>query len=141
MPVYSYTVVPTIPAEPTQPAQLAPELCDAVDLLASGYYLVARPAAKTVSNGVVDSPPATYFWSKGSMQPVPGRDVQKLPEGIREKELKAFFTCDELKTKATALTGEPDRVTVDGELFEVAHLDDWMQLGAYHRVVLAKVNV
>lgn len=133
------TIYPFVPPMPSA-TTVEPELADAVELLSSGHYLVMRPAAKSVVNGVVDSPPPAYFWALGSMQPTMGRDVQKLPEGIRERESKVFFTTEVLRTKATATTGQPDQVTVDGELFEVSHLDDWQQLGAYHRVVLTKVK-
>lgn len=125
------------PPAPAALPQLAPELCDAVDLLSSGSYLVTRRSDSTVSHGVVLEGADGYFYAQGSMQPTTGQDIENLPEGYRDRESKTFFTCERLR--GLKETTKPDRITVDGVLFECINVQDWQQLGAYHRVVLVKV--
>lgn len=130
----TYSSPPATPAATAQLANLEP----AIALLASGHYLVTRPGAETVTAGVVTVAAPVYFWTKGSLQPTDEKDIELLPEGLRERESKVLYT--EHVLQAVGATSGADAVTVAGVLYEVQSVEDWQQLGAYHRAVLLKVG-
>jgi hypothetical protein len=74
-----------------------------------------------------------------SVQPVSGRDLLRLPEGLRTRDTLAIITDDDLRTANETSGVEADRLVVNGEEWEVVAVDDWTtvpQLG--HRDCLAQ---
>lgn len=127
----------TPPPAPDDLPELMPELDDVPELLASGSYLVTRPAATSVSHGVVIPGAAVYFRSTGSLQPTNGQDVQRLPEGLRSRANQVFITNDALR--GLDADTAPDQLTIAGVQWECSNVQDWQQNAGYSRVVLTKV--
>lgn len=112
-------------------------LADTVASLASGTYTVTRYSASAYgTDGRLDAPTTSTFSILASVQPLTGRDLQRLPEGLRTAELLAVFTETELKTQGA--TQDPDSVSIDGFSYEVQTVDRWGTLGNYYRAVVAK---
>lgn len=83
-------------------------------------------------------PAATTFEITASVQPMSGRELDRLPEGLRQREVRVVFTATELK--GTADTQEADEITIDGEQWQVQTPESWLTLGNYFRAVVARVG-
>ena len=112
------------------------DLSDVIALLSSGTYTVTRTPASVYTAGRLVPGVATTFTVLGSLQPLSGREVDRLPEGAREREGMALWTTTELRGKLQ--TSEPDTVTVDGEAYEVQNVQRWDTLGNYYRAVILR---
>lgn len=111
-------------------------LSGVVTSLASGTYTVKRRGPTTVgSDGRADTAASSTFSVTASVQPMSGRELQRLPEGLRVAERRNFFT-----TTALQVTAAPDVVSIDGEDWEVESVQAWGTLGAYFLAVVAKVG-
>ncbi len=111
-------------------------LSNVIASLATGTYTVTRWAADSYdTNGVLVKGATSTLSVLACVQPLTGRDLQRLPEGRRTREGKAVYT-------ATALRVEPvaDRISIDGETYEVESVRVWYDSGAYYRAVALKVN-
>lgn len=87
---------------------------------------VARPQAEVVLQLVGA---ATY--------PANGREIQRLPEGMRTQEVRAVLSPLELHSGEDDRS--PDRLEMDGELWEVQTVKHW-RLGGYWEVLVTKVG-
>lgn len=115
------------------------DMADAVLLLGSGSYNVTRRAVPLMVDGRVLPSSSTALVVTGSLQPSSGRDVQRLPEGLRDRETMVIFTSTELQA-ANPSTGAPgDRLEVSGRSFEVQTHERWVELGNFHRYVIVLV--
>jgi hypothetical protein len=117
------------------------DLSDAVAMLASGSYTVTRPVAASLVDGwaVPGLSAVQTFAIVASVQPASGRDVERLPEGLRDRETMALFTATELRVAVPASGLPGDRLEVDGFTFEVHAHERWAALGNFHRYVILKV--
>lgn len=114
------------------------DLSSVVLSLASGTYTVTRRGASTYdADGVLGTPTSSTFSATGSLQPASGRDLQRLPEGMRTREARIFFTPTALLTAGAGQ--EPDTVAADGDTWEVSNVESWGPLGNYCKATLLKV--
>jgi hypothetical protein len=84
------------------------------------------------------------FTAFGSLQPLSGAELDRLPEGYRTKETRAFWTNSLLRTSgpdgtATA-EGEADVVTAEGFSWQVSPMSAWENLGLYRKVLLVRIG-
>lgn len=130
------------PSTPTPNAcvnQVA-DLSDAIALLGSGCYVVTRKGVTSMLDGRRVAPPTTTFTISGSVQPLTGRELQRLPEGLRARESMALFTVTELFQARPEAGQEADRLAIDGGVFEVSKAERWQALGNYFRCVVSRVR-
>lgn len=115
---------------------LSPTVLD----LASGTYTVTRysGAGGYGSDGIFAAPATSTFTIEASVQPVRGRELQRLPEGLRSEEVRAIFTPTALRCAAPGQL--PDRISIGGESWQVEVVEDWSDLGNYYRAVARKVR-
>jgi len=74
-----------------------------------------------------------------SVQPVSGRDLLRLPEGLRTRDTIAVITNGELRTANETAGLQADRLVVGGEEWEIVALDDWTTIPQLsHRDCLAQ---
>ena len=98
---------------------------------------VTRPsAATTYTDGVRNAPGSSTFSIKGHVQPVPGRELDRLPEGIRDNDARILWTETELRCGPAV---EPDTVEVDGDDWQVETVRDWSGAGNFFRCLIRKV--
>ncbi len=117
------------------------DMSDVLALLGTGTYMVTRPLAPTLTQGrVVPGAAQTPFATSGSMQPLSGRDLQRLPEGDRATEQLWYYTKATLLTSDVATGRVADLVNVGGVSYEVQTVEDWSASGNYYRARLSKVN-
>jgi hypothetical protein len=109
------------------------DLAPAVNMLSSGTISVARRDVTSYSlDGVAN--PVTYsvtFSCRGSVQPTPGEDIKKLPEGEDYDGAINIWAARDLKIT--------DIVTWRGEQYRVVSSRLWTQLGNYSESVAVRV--
>jgi hypothetical protein len=111
-------------------------LSGVVTSLSSGTYTVTRRGPTTVgADGRADAAMPTTLTVIASVQPMGGRELQRLPEGLRVAERRAFYTPTALK-----VIGAPDVVSIDGEDWEVESVEAWGNLGAYFKAIVARIG-
>lgn len=112
-------------------------LADAIASLASGTYTVTRPGTPTLLNGRKVAASSTTFSIVGSVSPAPGKTLELLPEGYRGRAGVVVFTATKLQTAEGGQ--DPDLVSIGGQSYQVAALEDWSELGGYYRAVCVRL--
>lgn len=103
---------------------------------ATGTYTVTRRGPTTVgADGRVDLASSSTLSILASVQPLGGRDLERLPEGLRVGERRKMYTGTVLKVSDT-----PDVVAIDGADWEVETCLDYQVLGAYSKYLIRKVG-
>lgn len=93
---------------------------------ATGTYTVTRRGpATTVVHGLLTPATATTLSIVASVSPLTGRDLERLPELRYDSETRALFTVTELSPGGQGATYQADMVTIDGEDWEVVHVETW----------------
>jgi hypothetical protein len=114
-----------------------PNLARLVDRFATGTYAVTRAsAANTYVDGLVVPAGTTTVQVVGCVQPIPGKELERLPEGLRDAEVKVIWTKDELRCGPGTV---PDRISVENSVWQVEKVEKWDTLGRYWRAVIRKV--
>ena len=94
-------------------------------LLGERTYTVTERGAYTVVNGRMVPGASTTFDIRASIQPVPGRVRETLPEGIREAVQLMCYTRSTLRGPDQGTGLPPHRVTYRGEEYDVADSQPW----------------
>lgn len=107
----------------------------------TGTYSVTRSsAAGTYTAGRLVAPATSVISVDACVQPIDGRDLQKLPEGERVREPKTIYSVDELKTRGSNGGNAADVITIDGDLYEVIKVQRWAELGNYWKSIALKLG-
>lgn len=102
---------------------------------------VTRYLAQTVDKGrVVDDPEEKVFCTRASVQPASPKDLQLLPEGMRNMATMVVYTTCELYTVRTSDSKIPDRFEYRGVSYQVHSVDDWYDLGGYYRCIAVRMD-
>lgn len=122
-------------------------LSDAIASLGAVTYVVRRLPVPFGGGIVTDGhgrvvPQARVPLSVvGMMQPLSGREIDRLPEGLHARELRALWTTDTLTVSDSDAQLMGDYVvTLDGIEWEVVRIEAWEQLAPYNRYVLSRVD-
>lgn len=99
---------------------------------------VTRRGAGVVTNGIVAEGPSSTLPIVAGVQPASGRDLQRLPEGRRSTATLVLYTVTPLLVGNAGAANEADVVTIDGEEWEVQHVEHWRRSG-YYRVIVQAV--
>lgn len=114
------------------------DLSSVIASFATGTYVVTRRSPSAYgTDGRLDAPTTSTLNVTACVQPLTGRELQKLPEGMQTQELLSIWSPVELRTQGSGQ--DPDLVTIEGEAWEVQKVERWSTLGAYWRAILAKV--
>lgn len=104
----------------------------------TGTYAVTRRGPATYVNGRKTDAAPTVVNVDGCVQPVTGRDLQRLPEGRRGGETIKILTVVELFTEDASHAA--DTLSIDGYTWEVASAERWGTMASYYRSLLTKVT-
>lgn len=114
------------------------DLSSVITSFVTGTYTVTRYSPSAYgSDGRLDASTTATFTVDACVQPLTGRELERLPEGLQTSEVLALWSPVELKTQGAGQ--DPDSVLIDGDSYEVQKVERWNTLGAYWRVLLAKV--
>lgn len=101
----------------------------------TGTYVVTRRGPTLVGNdGRADVASSSTFSILAAVQPMNGRELQRLPEGMRSAERKTVYTATLLQA-----IGAPDVISIGDAEWEVEVIEDWSQ-GLYYKATVAKVG-
>lgn len=106
--------------------------------LASGSYSVARSLGGYDGDGRYYPGTISTFNIQASVQPLKGRDLLRLPEGLRTEELVTIYTPTQLFTQGA--NQDPDVVTVAGLQYQVQTVEQWGPDGSYWKAIAAKLG-
>jgi hypothetical protein len=88
-------------------------------------YTVTRTARGSVARGKTSAGTTSSVTIVGSIWPASGNDMQRLPENRRATSALNLVTTTELYVGGQGEAYEADKVTVDGETYEVTDVDNW----------------
>ena len=105
-------------------------LVDVTDLLTDPDFIDAMSIISRVAvintygeNSVTESTVNTF----GSIQPISGKDLLRLPESLREKNVSTFWVKGQIK--GTACDAYPDILVFKCKRYQVQQIMDWMNFG------------
>lgn len=96
----------------------------------TGDYTVTRRAAPTLdaSGAAVAGATSTFTTGPASLQPLRGRELRAVPDGVNATDTRRLMT-----TAALVVLPVPDEVTIDGEPWQVFTVDGpWVAFGGTH---------
>jgi hypothetical protein len=115
-------------------------LAGAIQSLATGSYVVTRRAVSTYVDGrAVLGTTSTFDTGLAVAVPVSGRELERLPEGLRGREVYRLFTTIQLRT-AVPDVSDPDLVVINGLAWEVKTDIGWFAAGGYFEYYLTKMG-
>jgi hypothetical protein len=106
---------------------------------------VTRHLPSPVEYGSVSGKaPKKVFDIQASVQPLgvkeKQRELQMMPEGMRNSGLVKVFTVCELFTVKTSTCQIPDRFDYRGVTYQVQGVDDWFDLGGYYQIIATRMG-
>lgn len=111
-------------------------------ILGQQAVTLTRYAASTRGADGRATPGATTITTiYASVQPTSGRDLERLPEGLRSRESRTAYTSSPVATADQVLGIQADRITVDGSTFEVYQVQAWPSSGPlpHYKVLLLEL--
>ena len=120
------------------------DLPDIIQSFGTGTYLVTRRAKAVFVAGRATPGATTTISIEASVQPATGRDLLRLPEGRRTQETRLVYTTTRLTPGAQGAAYEADLVLIEGNTWEVQHVETWHQAPgtdptAYRAIVQALI--
>ena len=115
-------------------------------LLGRQTHTLERTAAGSYVAGVwtVGAPASSTF--TGSLQPLSGRELERLPEGLRTRATSQLFTDPDVQLLTVELSTAKQAdvvVTPTGRRFEIVAVEDWTAHSArtaHYRYLLAELG-
>jgi len=105
------------------------DLSSLVAGFSTGTYTITRTTKATFKRGRAQVAAATTLSIVASITPATGRDVQLLPEGRYDDETRLLFTTTKLYQGGQNEDYETDTIALDGDIWEVIHVETWIQWG------------
>ncbi len=107
--------------------------------LASGIYPVTRSLPGTYgTEGRFIPGTQSFFTISASVQPLEGRDLLRLPDGLRTHELLKVYSPTQLFVQGAGQ--DPDQITLQGVQFQVETSEQWGDDGNYWKMIVKKVG-
>jgi hypothetical protein len=97
---------------------------------------ITRTAAPTITNGRPSAAgAATTVITTASVQPLPTKELQLLPEGMRAQGVVAVFSGVEL-----LVLPQPDTFVYKGATWQLSESADWSDAAGYYRYLAVRVT-
>jgi hypothetical protein len=106
-----------------------------------GTYVLTRRQRAQVVRGVFQPTNDLTVNIKACVQPATGKDLLRLPEGRRANETRVLFTTSQLDCGDVDSAFEADTVTIDGQPWEVQHVETFNQGGFLNQTQPAAYRV
>ncbi len=106
-------------------------------ILSNATLSVERPGESTIVAGRSTPSPSTTFDCEASIQPATPMQMSAMPEGRTAFKTFIVFTEVELRGVDPDNKRNPDKVTFQGEVYEVFKVDPWLDefLGHYESII------
>lgn len=104
------------------------------------YPVTRRTSGAYDTDGKFVPDAGTVINTDANVQPVTGRDLERLDEGRRARETLKFISETELFTEDKDANRAADNVVIDGYTWEVVNVERWSVAAGYYRMLLQKVT-
>lgn len=95
---------------------------------ATGYAITQRARVQYgFVRGIASATSDSTTYAIASVQPASGRDLLRLPELRRSNETRVLYMTTPLRTGDAGEDREADLVLIEGEQWEVQHVETWVQ--------------
>lgn len=106
----------------------------------TGDYTVTRTATGTTdTSGIYSSGGTSTFSISASVQPLSGRDLKDLAEGMRADDFRTVWTLSELISLKVSNT--PDVILIDGDHYRVNTVKHRTILSNFYRCIVERTDV
>lgn len=107
--------------------------------LMTGTYTVTRSAAGAYgTDGRFVAGSTSTFSITASVQPLDGRDLLRLPEGLRTSEVLKIYTKTRLFVQGAGQ--DPDSVAIDGVPHQIEMVETWGPAGNFYKAYARAVG-
>lgn len=115
------------------------DLSGVLDDLQTGIYEVERFGAGGYVDGVYDPSTSDTMQVSAMVVPAGPRELQRLPEGDRTKEVFTVLSAVELLTNETV--SQADRITIPPRgVFEISAVEDWSAAAGFYKYLATRVD-
>ena len=111
-------------------------IADALKAWASAYLVTRATDNGFTPSGVTAAPSTSTLTIQAVVVPLTGRELERLPEGLRTQEIQAVFTTTQLQSAAAGQ--RPDEIAVGLESWQVEHVESWIA-GAFYRAIVRRL--
>ena len=109
----------------------------AIDLL-KGPCSIERAAGGDYANGTWTAAFAPADATYGVIQPVSGKELKDMPEGIRAEASALFFITEPDLKGAEISVG--DLISADNQKYKLIHVAEWSRHGRIRECILGRVK-
>lgn len=110
-------------------------LSETIERLGTSYAVTHR-AKSTVRGGRELKGAETTEYVTAMVQPLKGDEIERLPEGMRGKDLRVVYSSSELRTQGS--TWLSDLISIGDQTYEVSSLEDWSTHGGYWKAIVSR---
>lgn len=103
-------------------------------------HVVTRALASVRVKGRSGKPKTATFITDLSVQPMKQAELERLPEGLKNRGAVKVYGVVELKTVDTSECKVPDRFEHRGLNYQIDMAEDWMELGGYWKFFATRVE-
>jgi hypothetical protein len=115
------------------------DMAETIGSFAEAIEIMRYPSPVFVEGRALNGKPTTTTID-AVVQPTTGRDVQRLPENLRETESIAVWCEYELRGASVEGRTLSDRVVWEGRQYEVKNIERWKNLGNYVKAICTRVG-
>ena len=109
-----------------------------IGLVGTTHTITRHVASSYDATGDYVEGAATTLAVVGSLQPLTGKQIEQLPEGMRDRASAMLFSATSLQSSRTGNTG--DRVPFGGDTYEVLGVVNWATpVGGHFAYALERV--
>lgn len=116
------------------------DMSDVIAELGGTTYDVTRRAASTTAGGRVTPGASSQLQILAAVQPLNGRETDRLPEFLRSREVRQLFTATELRAAGSVAGADADVVSIGGLNWEVSTVEAWHEHGGFYRVLVSRTG-
>ncbi len=110
-----------------------------VDGMAQPVTLL-RYAAPTIAAGRASYAAPTSSTIAALVVPLSGRELDRLPEGVRQRARFAAFTTSTVRTASQEIGVKADELVFEGETWACEQEQGYRQVGGFARLILTKAE-
>lgn len=114
------------------------DFSDVIEDFNTGTYVVTRRTPVVAIKGRAQPPTTSMFSVRACVQPASGRQLQRLPDGMRKSETISIWCVEELITRE--VSNLPDLIEVGSHTYEIQNSRDYADLGNYFESLAIKVG-
>jgi hypothetical protein len=116
------------------------DLSEVIDEFTVNVPVTRFAPTATVKGRLQEPTPETTFRMAACIQPMTEKELQILPEGLRNQDAVKIYTTTKLRVVDQAQSLIPDRFDYEGATYQVALVDSWHDLGNFYRAVATRVT-